>query len=274
MSMLQIQLEVENGQNAHNSIDTQNGNIYWLRNIFGQPFRNQNNVIIDESLIQKRDNVNPDGEQLIYFTNPEQDTTSELRVIIPEVAIGFAINQLNSFKQTLDNVNFSKIVGEETIDDRELNSASIIKAVELIWFNFKSNRIYEDIHYKRVNSNDSNSHHYVNAAYDDYMRFYRLSAEMFTSNVEDPLCYIHPVLFPKIYSEAFLNNQVPKSSLETDIHEDYYNDIIFQFNRLFIKNQNCTLYIYRDPINTIINNTRTIQAVYRQGGLIRASSGF
>ena len=64
-----IQLEVENGQNAHNSIDTQNGNIYWLRNIFGQPFRNQNNVIIDESLIQKRDNVNPDGEQLIYFTS-------------------------------------------------------------------------------------------------------------------------------------------------------------------------------------------------------------
>ena len=272
--MPQLQLRVESGENAHNSIDTQNGNIYWLRNIFGCPFRNQNDEIIDETVIQKRDNVDPNGEQLIYFTNPEEDTTSELRVIIPDSAIGSVINKLNSFKQTLVDVNFSKIVGEETIDDRELNSVSIIKAVELIWFNFKSNRIYEDMHYNRVNSNDSNSHHYVNAAYDDYMRFYRLSAEMSTSNVEDPLCYIHPLLFPKIYSEAFLNNQVPKSSLETNIPEENYNTTITQNNRLYIQNQNTTLYIYRHPINTIINMTRAIQGVYRQRGLIRAPPAF
>ena len=272
--MPQLKLKVENGQNAHNSIDTQNGNIFWLRNIFGCLFRNQNNEIIDETLIQKRDNVDPNGEQLNYFTNPEEDTTSELRVNLPDIAIGSVINKLNSFKQTLENVNFSQIVGEETIDDRELNSVSIIKAVEYIWFNFKSNRIYEDMHYDRVNSNLPNSHQYVNAAYDDYMGLYRASKDFFTGNVENPLCYIHPLLFPKIYSEAFLNNRVPKSSLETDIPEENYNTKITQNNRLYIQNQNTTLYIYRHPINTIINMTRAIQGVYRQRGLIRAPPAF
>ena len=101
-----IKLKVENGENAHNSIDTQNGNIFWLRNVFGELFFNQNLEIIDETLIQKRD-VDPNGEQLNYFTTPENITTSELCVIIPELTILTVINQLNNFKQTLVNVNFS-----------------------------------------------------------------------------------------------------------------------------------------------------------------------
>ena len=268
-----IELKVENGENAHNSIDTQNGNIFWLRNIFGKLFFNQNLEIIDETLIQKRD-VDPNGEQLSYFTTPQNITTSELRVIIPELTILTVINQLNNFKQTLVNVNFSQIVGEETIDDRELNPRSLIKAVEYIWFNFKSNRIYEDMHYDRVNSNLPNSHHYINAAYDHYMELYRASKDFFTGNVENPIRYIHPLLFPKIFSFAFLNNQVPKSSFETDIPEDSYNATIDQQNLLYVQNQNTILYIYRHRINTIINNTRAVQARYRRLGLIRAPPAF
>ena len=48
-----IELKVENEENAHNSIDTQNGNIFWLRYIFELPFRNEHGEIIDETLIQR-----------------------------------------------------------------------------------------------------------------------------------------------------------------------------------------------------------------------------
>ena len=56
----------------------------------------------------------------------------------------------------------------------------------------------------------------------------------------DPIRYIHPLLFPKIFSYAFLCNQVPKSSDETDIPEENYNTTITQNNRLYIQNQNTT----------------------------------
>ena len=266
-----LTLEVENGQNAHNSIDTQNGNIFWLRYIFGLPFRNEHGERIDESVIQKRDNVDPNGEQLNYFTNPEDSTTSELRVAVSGSIILTAINRLNSFKQTNANanVNFSQIVGEETIDNRALNYDSIIKAIELIWFNFKSNRIYEDMQNDRVNSileNQPNSHHYVNTAYDGYMQLYR----GYIGQQNNPLCYIHPLLFPKTFQLAFAHNQVPKSSFETDIHEEFYNIIITQQNLLYVQNQNTTLYIYRCPINFIINEVRSIRDRLLGDGSLRA----
>ena len=261
-----IELKVENGENAHNSIDTQNGNIFWLRYIFELPFRNEHSEIIDETLIQKRDNVDSNGEQLNYFTNPEEDTTSELHVALSESRILLVINQLNTFKQGLANVNCSQIVGEGTIDKRDLNPRSLIKAVELIWFNFKSNRIYEDMHHDRVNSNHPDSHHYVNAAYDGYMQLYRGYKGKQKNN---PLCYIHPLLFPRIFSYVFAYNQVPKSSYESDIPEEDYNTIITQYNRLYIQNQNTTLYIYRCPIDFIIDAVRAIR-----DRLLRASPAF
>ena len=265
-----IELKVENGENAHNSIDTQNGNIFWLRYFFGVPFRNEHGERIDESVIQKRDNVVPNGEQLNYFTNPEDSTTSELHVAVGGSTISAAIDELNTFKETNANVNFSQIVGEETIDNRALNCASIIKAIELIWFNFKSNRIYEDMQNDRVNSileNQPNSHHYVNAAYDGYMQLYRGYIGQQQNN---PLCYIHPLLFPRIFLYAFAYNQVPKSSFETDIHQEFYNRIITQQNLLYVQNQNTTLYIYRCPINFIIDRVRSIRDDLIGDGSLRA----
>ena len=76
------------------------------------------------------------------------------------------------------------------------------------------------------------------------------------------------------YSHSPLNNQVPKSSFETDIPEDSYNATIDQQNLLYVQNQNTILYIYRHRINTIINNTRAVQARYRGMGLIRAPPAF
>ena len=90
----------------------------------------------------------------------------------------------------------------------------------------------------------------------------------------NPLCYIHPLLFPRIFLYAFAYNQVPKSSFETDIPEDSYNATIDQQNLLYVQNQNTILYIYRHRINTIINNTRAVQARYRRLGLIRAPPAF
>ena len=78
-----------------------------------------------------------------------------------------------------------------------------------------------------------------------------------------------PTSFSRIFSYAFGYNQVPKSSYESDIPEEYYNTIITQNNRLYIQNQNTTLYIYRCPIDFIIDAVRNIQ-----NRLLRASPAF
>ena len=257
--MPRLELRVESGENAHNSIDTQNGNIFWLRNILDLNFRNENDSIIHNIHAIQR-NTNPNQAPWTHFTNPNDTTTSVLYVEISGTYIQAITNQLNTLKQEFQHrhptINFSKIVGEETIDDRPLNAASLLKVIESIWFKFKSNRIYQDVSGNRVNSNHPNSHHYVNAAYDGYMQLYRDYAGQQQNN---PLCYIHPLLFPRIFFYAFAYNHIPKSSYETDIAIEYYNTIITQNNRLYVQNQNTTLYIYRCSIAYAIRELSAIK---------------
>ena len=264
--MPRLELRVESGGNAHSSIDTQNGNIYWLRNIFGCLFCNQNDEIIDETLIQKRD-ADPNGEQLNYFMNNSNTTTPVVHVDIADYRLNNIITQLNEFKGTLEDefeeishiVNVSRIVGESTLDNRELNPASLLKAIESIWFNFKSDRIYQDIHHDRVNSNQENqpdSHRYVNAAYDGYMQHYRQSGGPLSNN---PLCYIHPLLFPKIFQLVFPDNAIPISTFQDTIAANNYNESITAHNLGYIEDRNTTLYIYKDPAQIPIDGVRTIQ---------------
>ena len=258
--MPRLELRVESGGNAHNSVDTQNGNIFWLRYIFGLPICNEEGVIINETHIERIQNADPNGT---YFTNADGTTTDNLHVNINQNMILATIHLVNIFKQDLQkkypNVNFSQIVGENTIDSRDLDPHSVIRAIELIWFNFKSDRIYEDMRHDRVNSkkeNQPDSHRYVNAAYDDYMQSYRLSEGLLINN---PLRYIHPLLFPRIFFYAFAYNHIPKSSYETDIAIEYYNTIITQNNRLYVQNQTTTLYIYRCSIAYAIRELSAIK---------------
>ncbi len=259
--MPRLELRVESGENAHNSIDTQNGNIFWLRRIFGLNFRNENNSIIHNINAIQINFVDPNGN---HFTNPNGTTTSLLYVDISEQGMEYLTNQLNNIKQSFEerhpNIRFSRIVGEETIDNRKLNSFSMIKAIESMWFNFRSNRIYEDMLYNRVNSNHSNSHHYVNAAYDGYMQLYRNFEGQQQNN---PLCYIHPLLFPRIFRFVFTRNHIPLSPYESNIDGHNYIDTIFDHNLQYIQNQNTILYIYRFPIDLSILRTQAVQNALR-----------
>ena len=258
--MPRLELRVESGENAHNSIDTQNGNIFWLRNIFGLNFRNENNIIIG-SINDIQMNVDLNG---IHFTNPNDTTTSVLYVEISEPNMQVLTNEVNNIKQEFQHrhptINFSKIVGEETIDDRPLNAASLLKVIESIWFHFKSDRIYDDIFGNRVNSDDPNSHHYVNAAYDGYMHLYR---DYEGQQQNNPLCYIHPLLFPRIFRLVFTQNHIPLSSYESNISRDTYNTTILEHNLNYIQNQNTILYIYRYTLYLPIVGTRTVQSAFR-----------
>ena len=133
--MPRLELRVESGENAHNSIDTQNGNLFWLRNIFHLNFRNENDSIIHNIQDIQINFVDPNG---IHFTNPNGTTTSVLYVDITEESIEYLTKELNVIKQQYredyPNIKFSQIVGEETIDNRPLNAASLLKVIESIWF--------------------------------------------------------------------------------------------------------------------------------------------
>ena len=255
--MPRLELRVESGENAHNSIDTQNGNMFFLQKIYGLPFYNNNNHTIDERYIQGI----PDVEvQLNYFMNRTNTTTQVVHVDITDDLLNNIITQLNEFKATLeDEMFFFNIVGESTLDNRELNPASLLKAIESIWFNFKSDRISQDIHHDRVNSNQENqpdSHRYVNAAYDGYMQHYRQSGGPLSNN---PLCYIHPLLFPKIFQLVFPDNAIPRSRFQNTIAANNYNQSITAHNLGYIEDRNTTLYIYKDPAQIPIDGVRTIQ---------------
>ena len=267
--MPRLELRVESGENAHNSIDTQNGNIFWLRSILDLNFRNENDSII-HNMHAIQVNTNPNQAPLTHFTNPNDTTTSVLYVEIAGTYIQFITNQLNTLKQEFQHrhptINFSKIVGEETIDERPLNAASLLKVIESIWFNFRSNRIYQDVPGNRVNSNHPNSHHYVNAAYDGYMQLYRDYAGQQQNN---PLCYIHPLLFPRIFRVVFRQNQIPLSPYESNIDRNTYNGTILEHNLHYIQNQNTILYINRFTLNLPIIGTQAIQNALRNRQNIR-----
>ena len=252
--MPRLELRVESGENAHNSIDTQNGNMFLLQKIYGLPFYNNNNHTIDERYIQGI----PDVEvQLNYFMNRTNTTTQVVHVDITDDLLNNIITQLNEFKVTLENeVMFDNIVGESTLDNRPLNAASLLKAIKSIWLNFKSDRIYQDISGDRVNSNHPNSHRYVNAAYDGYMQHYRDYAGQQQNN---PLCYIHPLLFPKIFQLVFPDNAIPRSRFQNTIAVNNYNESITAHNLGYIEDRNTTLYIYKDPAQIPIDGVRTIQ---------------
>ena len=261
--MPRLELRVESGENAHNSIDTQNGNIFWLRNIFDFVFQNENNDIL-HNIHAIQVNTDPTQEPSTHFTNPNDTTTSVLYVEIPEAVMQVRTDELNNIKQRFEykfpNIKFSQIVGEETIDSRPLNDASLSKVIESIWFNFRSNRIYQDVSGNRVNSDLPNSHHYVNAAYDGYMQLYRNFEGQQQNN---PLCYIHPLLFPSIFRVVFRQNQVPLSPYESNISRDSYNGTIFHHNLKYIQNQNTILCIYRYLVNLPIIGTQAIQSAFR-----------
>ena len=265
--MPRLELRVESGENAHNSIDTQNGNMCFLQKIHGLPFYNNNNDTIDERHIQGIPDIDSNGAQLNYFMNNNNTTTPVVHVDITDDLLNNIITQLNEFKGTLEDefeeishiVNVSRIVGESTLDNRELNPASLLKAIESIWLNFKSDRIYQDIHHDRVNSNQENqpdSHHYVNAAYDGYMQHYRQSGGPLSNN---QLHYIHPLLFPKIFQLVFPDNEIPRSTFQNTIAANNYNQSITAHNVGYIEDRNTTLYIYKNPAQIPIDGVRTIQ---------------
>ena len=102
--MPRLELRVESGENAHNSIDTQNGNIFWLRNIFDFVFQNENNDIL-HNIHAIQVNTDPTQEPSTHFTNPNDTTTSVLYVEIPEAVMQVQTNELNNIKQDL-NTNF------------------------------------------------------------------------------------------------------------------------------------------------------------------------
>ena len=258
--MPRLELRVESGENAHNSIDTQNGNMFFLQKIHELPFCNTDGSTIDERHIQGIPDSN--GAQLNHFMNNNNTTTPVVHVDITDDLLNNIITQLNEFQVTFEAVDemfFFNIVGEHTLDNRELNPASLLKAIESIWFNFKSDRISQDIDHDRVNSNQENqpdSHRYVNAAYDGYMQHYRQSGGPLSNN---PLHYIHPLLFPKIFQLVFPDNEIPSSTFQTTIAANNYNQSITAHNLGYIEDRNTTLYIYKNPAQIPIDGVRTIQ---------------
>ena len=138
------------------------------------------------------------------------------------------------------------------MNSNPLDYASLIIAIQCIWLEFRSDRICQDLRHDRVNTNDINSHKYVNAAYNRYKFIYDNSSQ-------HQFCYIHPLLFPKIFQLVFPDNQILKSTDENNIPVDNYNEAITTHNLEYIQNPNTVLYIYRNPINQIINNVQDIQ---------------
>ena len=86
------------------------GNIYFLKGLYGLPFTNTNKVDIDDSLIELWYNNNNND---FFFHTGNQNITPVL--IVKGINTGTlenTIQQLNSFKQSLPDVNFFQIVGK------------------------------------------------------------------------------------------------------------------------------------------------------------------
>ena len=260
--MVFIDLHIENPESVNNvnmdenffgqtvTVNEQAGNIYFLQQLYGLPFLNENNIPINANSIALHFNY----IALEYFFNPgNQNITPVLRVDnIDQETLGNTIQQLNTFKQSLPTVNFFQIVGQQTMDVEPLNSASLELAIQCIWFEFRSDRICQDSKHERVNTNDDiNSHKYVNAAYNRYKLVYDNSSQ-------HQFCYIHPLLFPKIFQLVFPDNYIPKSTDENDINIGNYNQSITQHNLHYIQDPNTVLYIYRDPLTQIIDNVQQV----------------
>ena len=265
--MVFIDLSIENPESVNNvnmdenffgqtvTVNEQAGNIYFLQQLYGLPFLNQNNIPINANSIALHFNY----IALEYFFNPgNQNITPVLGVDnIDEETLVNTIQQLDTFKQSLPNVNFFQIVGQQTMDVEPLNSASLELAIQCIWFEFRSDRICQDSKHNRVNTNDDiNSHKYVNAAYNRYKLLYDQYQD------QHQVCYIHPLLFPKIFELVFPNNYIPQSTYEKNIPVDNYNQTITTHNLNYIQDQNTVLYIYRHPLTLIINNVQQVQQVY------------
>lgn len=265
--MVFIDLSIENPESVNNvnmdenffgqtvTVNEQAGNIYFLQQLYGLPFLNEINIPINANSIALHFNY----IALEYFFNPgNQNITPVLGVDnIDDETLGNTIQQLDTFKQSLPNVNFFQIVGQQTMDVEPLNSASLELAIQCIWFEFRSDRICQDSKHNRVNTNDDiNSHKYVNAAYNRYKLLYDQYQD------QHQVCYIHPLLFPKIFELVFPNNYIPQSTYEKNIPVDNYNQTITTHNLNYIQDQNTVLYIYRDPLTLIINNVQQVQQVY------------
>ena len=239
-----LHLMVDSGGNADDDINIQNGNMYFLKQIYNLPFQNWIHQAINVNNITMIPNV-LHGTYQTYFNNLNNNTTDQIRVNIPLQYLNNTIAQL---------VNFSQNVGEgDIIDPNELNVHSLKKAIEVIWFTFSSNRIYENIYNTIVNTNHPNSRSYVNIAYDDYMDFYNDQDE------NEDLCYIHPLLFPKIFQLVFPENNIPMSTYEKTIPVNNYNETITTHNLQYIQNPNTILCIYRNPVVPQIMNLKAIQ---------------
>ena len=265
--MVFIDLSIENPESVNNvnmdenffgqtvTVNEQAGNIYFLQQLYGLPFLNEINIPINANSIALHFNY----IALEYFFNPgNQNITPVLGVDnIDEETLVNTIQQLDTFKQSLPNVNFFQIVGQQTMDVEPLNSASLELAIQCIWFEFRSDRICQDSKHNRVNTNDDiNSHKYVNAAYNRYKLLYDQYQD------QHQVCYIHPLLFPKIFELVFPNNYIPQSTYEKNIPVDNYNQTITTHNLNYIQDQNTVLYIYRHPLTLIINNVQQVQQVY------------
>lgn len=264
--MPQLELRVGSGGDADDDINVQNGNIYFLKQIYNLPFFNSLYQLIDVNHITMIPDVEPHGEYMTYFDNLNNNTTAEILVNIPEQSLNNTIAELNTFKASHQaehpDVNFFQIVGQEVTDDTPLNVESLLKAIESIWFRFNSDLIYENIPNNTVNQSDG--HPYVNSAYDEYMGFYD------DQDGNGNLCYIHPHLFPLIFYYVFRNNVIPMSLYEASLpsnNAEIYNNTILQHNLQYIQNQNTILCIYRNPVVPPIMNLQAIQHNYQNNNM-------
>lgn len=252
-----LYLTAVSGGDADANINVQNGNIYFLKQIYNLPFQNFNGDTIDVNAISILPNIVPDDDDdlMTIFTNANNNTTQVITVDIPLQFLNYTIVELNKFKGSHSNVNFFQIVGEgDIIDPNPLNVDSLLKAIEVIWFTFHSNLVYKSMYHDIVNLNQPNSHPYVNRAYNYYMLFYN-------GQVEDgDLCYIHPHLFPFIFYYVFTNNIIPMSIYENGIDPNNYNNTIWEHNGLYINDQKTILCIYRNPVVPQIMNLKAIHA--------------
>jgi hypothetical protein len=203
---LTVDVHEENGDN----IDIQNGNMYFLRELYGLPFRNENGNIINLasiSMVQNNTDNNP-----LYFINANHNTTNPVLVDISENLLDETLFFLTGFKSQFPDINFYESIHEEqnVTDDRELDRRSLEYAIRSIWFSFSSDMIYECLDNDIL---DIQYHPYVNVAYDEYMIHYM--EEMEDEDEDRRLRYIHPLLFPKIFELVFTNNQIPKLHLNT-----------------------------------------------------------
>ena len=262
MSQLTLQTESDCGEEG--DINLQNGNIYFLKQIYALPFLNSNNEVINVSHIAMIPNVTPHGMNMTYFNNSDNNTTRYIFVTIPDDALDYTLEQLHLFKEQYPNISFNTIVNDGANNDgtvvvnAQLNRESILKAIDVMWYHFEPDMVYENMHADSniVYSNHPSSHNYVNAAYNGYLWNYSYE------NAQQDLRYIHPVLFPVIFRIVFNNNVIPMSLYEASLpsnNAETYNNTIVQHNLQYIQNQNTILCISRNPLALPILNVMAIQ---------------